>query len=63
MHIERQHLNAGDQGRASRFQGDKESRDSISSEIKDAWDNWGTLAAALALLCAEWILRKRWELV
>src|SRR5258706_5945686 len=48
---------------ASRFKGDKEGRDSISSEVKDAWDHWGTLAAALALLCAEWILRKRWELI
>ncbi len=48
---------------ASRFRGDKENRDAISSEMKDAWDHWGTLALALLLLCAEWILRKRWELV
>jgi len=47
----------------ARFKGDKELREWISSELNDAWDHWGTLALALVLLCSEWILRKRWELV
>jgi hypothetical protein len=46
-----------------RFPGHKERREQISSELDDAWDHWGTLALALVLLCSEWILRKRWELV
>ena len=46
-----------------RFPGNKERRETISSELDDAWDHWGTLALALVILCAEWILRKRWELV
>jgi hypothetical protein len=46
-----------------RFTGHKERREQISSELDDAWDHWGTLALALFLLCSEWILRKRWELV
>jgi uncharacterized membrane protein len=48
---------------ASSFPGHEERREPISSELRDAWDNLGTLIAALALLSAEWILRKRWELV
>jgi len=47
----------------ARFRGDKEAREPISSELNDAWDHWGTLGLALLLLCSEWILRKRWELV
>ena len=45
------------------FPGKEEKREPISSELEDAWDNWGTLLVALALLATEWILRKRWELV
>jgi uncharacterized membrane protein len=45
------------------FPGHEERREPISSELRDAWDNWGTLLAALGLLSAEWILRKRWELI
>jgi len=45
------------------FPGHEERREPISSELEDAWDHWGTLLLALALLSAEWILRKRWELI
>lgn len=45
------------------FPGHEERREPISSELRDAWDNWGTLLLALCLLSAEWILRKRWELI
>ncbi|MFN0243457.1 MAG: hypothetical protein ACKVWV_11245 [Planctomycetota bacterium] len=45
------------------FPGHEERREPISSELEDAWDNWGTLTLALLLLASEWILRKRWELV
>ena len=45
------------------FPGKEERREPISSELEDAWDNWGTLIAALLLLATEWVLRKRWELV
>ncbi len=48
---------------ASEFPGGEERREPISSRLRDAWDNWGTLLVALALLSAEWILRKRLELV
>ncbi len=45
------------------FPGDEERREPISSRLDDAWDHWGTLLLALGLLSAEWILRKRVELV
>jgi uncharacterized membrane protein len=45
------------------FPGHEERREPISSELDDAWDNWGTLLLALALLSTEWVLRKRWELI
>lgn len=45
------------------FPGGKEQRQPISSELRDAWDHWGTLIAALLLLAVEWIARKRLELV
>jgi hypothetical protein len=45
------------------FPGGEERREALSSSLKDAWDHWGTLLAALAVLSAEWILRKRLELV
>ena len=45
------------------FPGDEERREPISSRLRDAWDNWGTMMAALLLLSIEWILRKRFELV
>lgn len=48
---------------ARQFRGHEERRETISAELNDAWDHWGTLALALLFLCAEWILRKRWELV
>ena len=45
------------------FPGDEERRQPISSQLEDAWDNWGTLLVLLALLSAEWITRKRLEMV
>jgi uncharacterized membrane protein len=45
------------------FPGGEERREPISSQLKDAWDNWGTLLLALALLSIEWVLRKRVELI
>ena len=48
---------------ALEFPGHEERREPISSELEDAWDHWGTLLLALALLSTEWILRKRWELI
>ncbi len=48
---------------ADEFPGGEERREPISSRLEDAWDNWTTLLAALGLLSAEWILRKRVELV
>jgi uncharacterized membrane protein len=48
---------------ADEFPGGEERREPISSRLEDAWDHWGTLLLALALLSAEWILRKKVELV
>ena len=45
------------------FPGDEERRQPISSELEDAWDNWTSLLLLLALLAAEWIMRKRLELI
>ncbi len=45
------------------FPGGEERREPISSQLRDAWDNWATMLAALALLSIEWILRKRFEMV
>ncbi len=45
------------------FPGGEERRQPVSSQLEDAWDHWGTLLAALAILSLEWILRKRYELV
>ena len=45
------------------FPGDEEAREPISSQLEDIWDHWGTLLLALLLLSAEWILRKRHELI
>ena len=47
----------------SEFPGGEERREPISSRLEDAWDNWITLLAILAVLSTEWILRKRFELV
>jgi hypothetical protein len=47
----------------AQFPGHEERREPISSELDDAWDQWGTLLLALALLSTEWILRKRWDLI
>ena len=41
----------------------QERREPIYSRLDDVWDTWKTLLLALALLSAEWILRKRLELV
>jgi uncharacterized membrane protein len=43
--------------------GGEERREPLRSDLLDAWDRWGTLALVLALLSAEWILRKRLELI
>ncbi len=43
--------------------GNEERREPISSKLQDAWDRWLTILVALGVLSAEWILRKRWELV
>jgi len=48
---------------AAEFPGGEEHREPISAELVDAWDRWGTLLLALALLSIEWVLRKRWEMV
>ncbi len=45
------------------FPGGEERREPISSRLEDAWDRWMTLAVAIVLFSAEWILRKRHELV
>lgn len=45
------------------FPGGEERREPISSKLDDVWDHWATLAFALSLLAAEWVLRKRLELV
>ena len=45
------------------FPGGEERREPVSTRLDDAWDEWHTLLLALALLSAEWILRKRVELV
>lgn len=45
------------------FPGGEERREPISSKLEDVWDHWGTLIGALVLLSAEWILRKRMEMV
>jgi uncharacterized membrane protein len=45
------------------FPGDEEAREPISSQLEDIWDQWGTLLLALLILSAEWILRKRHELI
>lgn len=43
--------------------GGEERRDPISARLDDIWDHWGALLAVLAVLSAEWILRKRHQLV
>ncbi len=48
---------------AQEFPGGEERRQPISSRMEDAWDRLLTLLVALGLLSAEWILRKRYELV
>ncbi len=45
------------------FPGGEERREPISSQLNDAWDNWGTLILALALLSIEWAARKRVDLI
>ena len=45
------------------FPGGEERREPISSQLDDAWDNWWTLLLALLFLSAEWIGRKKWEMV
>jgi uncharacterized membrane protein len=64
------HLTAGEahhlaqlEALLSAFPGGEERREPISTRLDDAWDEWHTLLLALALLSAEWILRKRVELV
>ena len=47
----------------SEFPGGEERREPISSRLDDAWDNWLTLLTVLSLLTAEWVLRKRFQLV
>jgi hypothetical protein len=48
---------------SSEFPGGEERREPISSQLNDAWDNWGTLILALVLLSAEWVARKRVDLI
>jgi len=38
-------------------------REPMSSTLEDVWDHLGVLLAVLGLLSAEWILRKRSELI
>ena len=48
---------------ASEFPGGEERREALSAELEDAWDSVWTLVLALLFLGAEWILRKRSDLV
>lgn len=48
---------------SNEFPGNEERREPISSQLDDAWDNWWTLILALLFLSAEWIARKKWEMV
>jgi len=48
---------------AQEFPGGEEHREPISAELRDAWDRFGTLFLALAILAVEWVLRKRFEMV
>lgn len=43
--------------------GGEQRRDPISARLDDIWDHGWTLLVVLAVLSAEWILRKRFELV
>lgn len=45
------------------FPGGEERREPVSSDLDDLWDVWPTLILALLLLSAEWIGRKRLDLV
>ncbi len=45
------------------FPAGQERREPIFSRLDDIWDTWYTLLLALLLLSAEWIVRKRLELV
>jgi hypothetical protein len=45
------------------FLGGEERREPISSRLDDVWDSWATLIALLMVLSAEWVLRKRLDLV
>ncbi|QDU68230.1 glutamine amidotransferase [Engelhardtia mirabilis] len=47
----------------SPFPGGEERREPISSRLVDVWDRWATLLVVLGLLAAEWLIRKRLELV
>ncbi len=53
---------AGELWRA-KLAGGEERRDPISARLDDIWDHWVALLAVLAVLSAEWILRKRHQLV
>ena len=54
---------AGLDGLLGEFLGGEERREPISSSLEDVWDSWATLLALLAVLSAEWVLRKRLDLV
>ncbi|MEX1026128.1 MAG: hypothetical protein WD226_13720 [Planctomycetota bacterium] len=57
-------LRLGDIGNLrTELPGGQERREPISSRLEDAWDRWATLLAILGVLSAEWILRKRAELI
>jgi hypothetical protein len=45
-----------------RFEGSRELRTPVSSEIRDLWDNGWVLAFVVGLLAVEWIVRKRVQL-
>lgn len=45
------------------FKGGEELREALSADLTDAWDSVWTLVLALVVLGAEWILRKRSDLV
>lgn len=42
--------------------GGEEWHEAVSAELEDVWDGPWTVLVLLALLSAEWLLRKRWEL-
>jgi len=45
------------------FEEGRERREPMNASLEDFWDRWAVLLALLAVLAAEWLLRKRAELI